>query len=126
MKQNKGLLFIVILLISCSFIFGRVEIKYKKDTSEKSFLSEVNSITFSIEGFEFLELGCDKWSSYPCGVFNATSFQVVFEGYDGMIEENKTLKLIDFNKLGERVCDGIEYFKNPIESKFTNKYFIYT
>ncbi|MBI52128.1 MAG: hypothetical protein CL779_02790 [Chloroflexi bacterium] len=33
--------------------------------------------------------------------------------------------IIDFNKLGERVCDGIEDFKNPIESKCTNKYFIY-
>ena len=28
MKQNKGLLFIVIILICFSFIFGRVEIKY--------------------------------------------------------------------------------------------------
>ena len=103
MKQNKDLLFIVILLISCSFIFGRVEIKYKKDISEKPFISEVNSITFSIEGFEFLELGCDKWSSYPCGVFNATSLQVIFEGYDGMIEENKSLKAINFNSSDKEV-----------------------
>ena len=91
--------FILIVLIFSSLIFSEVEIKYKKDTSEKSFMSEVNSITFSIEGFEFLELGCDKWSPYPCGVFNVTSFQVIFEGYDGMIEENETLKLIDFNNL---------------------------
>ena len=40
------------------------------------------------------------------------------------IDNHKNI-IIDFNKLGERVCDGIEDFKNPIESKCTNKYFIY-
>ena len=101
MKHNKGLLFIVIILICCSFIFGGVEINYKtyKEDSTGYWSKKINSVVFSIEGFEFLELGCDEWSPYPCEVFNATSFQVIFEGYDGMIEENKTLKLIDFNNL---------------------------
>ena len=81
----------ILLFNLVTLTFSQVEIIYKASTY---YDDPINSISFLYDDKKFLEIECNVFS--VCNIFNVNSYEVVYEGYDGIISENSTLKYIDF------------------------------
>lgn len=87
----KKITLLILFLTLINFNFSQVEITYKSFTS---YDDPINSISFLYDDEKFLEIECDAFSI--CSIFNATSYEVIYEGNDGIINENSTLQYISF------------------------------
>ena len=78
--------YLYIIIISLSFS----QIDYQIVSSDN------NSIKFFSNEKEILNIECDTKSIFPCHIFNANTYKIGYEGFDGVINSNHTIKKIDF------------------------------
>lgn len=64
------------------------------------------SVTITKQGKVILDINCDDW--ILCNLFIATTYEVIYSGYDGAIDPNETLI-----PLGNTIEKGIPVFKLP-------------